>query len=69
MDKHHTEDIETKELITKPVIAKRLSVGIRTIDQWVQRGFIKKIKIGNTTRFDWSDCLKRLKEQDAKASA
>lgn len=52
------------ELITKNQLAKKLKVSTRTIDIWVQKKYIPKIKVASSARFDWGDVVSQIKGQE-----
>ena len=41
--------------IGKKEIARRLNKGMRTVDYWMERGFLPYYKIGRSVEFKWSE--------------
>lgn len=52
MDTDDSEPI----LVSKPQIARRYGVSIRTIQQWMEKDIIPFLKIGYMVRFDVRNC-------------
>jgi len=59
-----TEDhAETTVLLTKPEVAERLQVTLRTVDSWMAEGVIPFIRIGRKAiRFDWNEVMEAIKQ-------
>jgi excisionase family DNA binding protein len=49
--------------ITKPEIARRLRISIRTLDHWMREGIVVYYKLGRATRFRWSEVLSHLENR------
>lgn len=45
----------------KKDLARRLNVSMRTLDRWLQCGYIPSYKVGNLVRFDWTDVCGHLR--------
>lgn len=54
----YAETSSSERLVKKPALARRYSVSVRTIDNWVKRRIIPSLKIGGVARF-------RIREVDA----
>lgn len=50
------------EMLTKEKVAERLSVGIRTIENWQRRGVLPYVKVGKILIFIWGDVVEALKK-------
>lgn len=46
---------DTPKLLNKVQIAERLSVTVRTIENWMDQGKIPYYKLGKIVRFDWDE--------------
>jgi excisionase family DNA binding protein len=47
--------------ITKGEVARRLGRPVRTVDRWMQRGFLPYYKIEQSVSFKWSEVEAHLK--------
>ena len=47
-------------LLRKRELAQRLSISVRTIENWVSAGRIPCIRVGRVTRFEWERVLEAL---------
>lgn len=56
-------DHEVQELITKKEVARRLHVTERSVDNYTNKGIIKRLKLGANSRYDWHDVLTSIKNQ------
>ena len=45
----------TEPFINKVEVARRLGRTVRTVDNWMQRGWLPYFKIGRSVSFKWSD--------------
>jgi hypothetical protein len=64
----HTKDNMTVEdaaegLLNKWELAPKLRISKRSVDLWMQRGWLPYIKLGKVVRFRWSDVLAKLNER------
>jgi len=50
-------------LIAKDELARRLCKTARTVDKWMQNGYLPYIKIGRTVLFRWSTVLLHLENR------
>ena len=48
--------------VTKPVVAERMGVEIRTVTRLMRRGVLRYYKVGPMVRFKWSEVEKDLRE-------
>ncbi len=48
--------------ITKPVVAERMDVEIRTVTRLMRRGVLRYYKVGPMVRFKWSEVESDLRE-------
>ncbi len=48
--------------ITKPVVAERMDVEIRTVTRLMRRGVLRYYKVGPMVRFKWSEVESNLRE-------
>ena len=59
-----TETKPGREYLDKPALAQRLGKSVRTIDEWMVRGFIPFLKLGqhrrSTVIFEWNDVCQTL---------
>ncbi len=53
---------QPKLLLTYKELAASLSVCVPTLYRWVKAGKIRPIKLGNLSRFDPEDVVRRLKK-------
>ena len=51
------------ELLCKSEIAKRLKLSERTIENLTNKGLIPLMKIGNSSRYDWSAVLESITQK------
>ena len=49
-------------VLTKKELAARFRVSRRTIDNWMERGYLPYLKIGKAVRFRWSEVDRRLSD-------
>ncbi len=56
------EVVET-DLLTKRELAKKLRVTEKTLENWQNAGYIKKLTIGGTVRYSWPDVVASIKSQ------
>jgi excisionase family DNA binding protein len=47
-------------LLNKHGLAPKLHISVRTVDDWMKRGWIPYIKLGKTVRFKLEDVLAKL---------
>lgn len=47
-------------LLTKRILAPKLQISTRTLDDWMRKGRIPFLKVGKSVRFRWEDVLKKL---------
>lgn len=57
-------DKEEARMLTRKQVSSYLSIGLSTVDYWSRIGKLRKVKIGNSTRFDKKEIDKALKEQN-----
>jgi excisionase family DNA binding protein len=55
-----TNEPQEEGFVNKADLAKRLGLKNRTIDNWMNAGFIPYMKIGKTVRFYWPEVKKSL---------
>jgi excisionase family DNA binding protein len=48
------------DLLTKRILAPKLQISTRTLDEWMRKGRIPFLKVGKSVRFRWEDVLKKL---------
>jgi excisionase family DNA binding protein len=53
--------------VTKPEMAARLKVQVRTVDNWMRRGILPYIKIGSSVRFHIADVDEHLRKNNRVA--
>jgi excisionase family DNA binding protein len=53
-----------QEYLTKEELAKRLKATKRSVDNYVAKGIIPKIKIGGLSRFNWLHVCDALENQE-----
>jgi excisionase family DNA binding protein len=49
-------------LLSKPQLAARLGVSLRTVESWMTKRLIPFVKIKKTVRFSWPDVEQALKQ-------
>ena len=54
--------MEVEKFIKRGVLAKRLGVSIRTIDNWAMTGVIPSYRLGRTRLFHWAEIEKMIFE-------
>lgn len=50
--------VNTKELISREELAKRLKVSVRCIINYEKNNKLKPLRIGTTIRYNWDDVIK-----------
>lgn len=55
--------VPVEGLITKAELAQRLRRSTRTVDDWLKRGRLPRLKIGRSVLFRWSVVLDHLERQ------
>jgi predicted DNA-binding transcriptional regulator AlpA len=55
-----TADSATDGLLNKWELAPKLRISKRSVDLWMQRGWLPYIKLGKSVRFRWSDVVEQL---------
>ena len=55
---------QVQEYLTKEELAKRLKATRRSVDNYVAKGIIPKIKIGGLSRFNWVHVCDALENQE-----
>ena len=53
-----------QEYLTKEELAKKLKATKRSVDNYVAKGIIPKIKIGGLSRFNWAHVCNALENQE-----
>ncbi len=48
--------------ITKPVVAERMDVEVRTVSRLMRRGVLRYYKLGEMVRFKWSEVEEDMRE-------
>ena len=51
----HQRTASDDEYLTKLEVAQRLRKQVRTIDNWMRKGFLPYYKVGRSVTFKWSD--------------
>jgi excisionase family DNA binding protein len=50
----------SEPFVSKPEVARRLGKTLRTVDNWMRRGFLPYYKIGRSVSFKWSEVAAHL---------
>jgi hypothetical protein len=60
MNEKETTERSSDGLLNKHGLAPKLHISVRTLDGWMQRGWVPYIKLGRTVRFKLEDVLEKL---------
>jgi excisionase family DNA binding protein len=60
MNEKETCERSSDGLLNKHGLAPKLHISVRTVDDWMKRGWIPYIKLGKTVRFKLEDVLAKL---------
>jgi excisionase family DNA binding protein len=51
---------QTEQLLDKKLVASRIRISVRTLDNWIASGRVSYLKIGKCVRFRWSAVVESL---------